>query len=60
METIQGRKLFNGGNYSRKYGNISDIRYCVTYQISFLMTCQPHKMNDLENQNPLSPLGSTR
>ena len=21
METIQGRKVFKGGNYSRKYGN---------------------------------------
>jgi hypothetical protein len=29
-ETIQGRKLFKGGNYSRKYGNFVNFDFFFT------------------------------
>ena len=40
-ETIQGRKLFKGGNYSRKYGNwtISNCNLfftCITWLFNFV------------------------
>ena len=55
MKTIEGGKLFKGGNYSRKYGRLNfQLQTAILYGINLFMV---HQREVCDKKNKILDLG---